>query len=187
MGVGAEPLPRARNHQTGVTDRIRRSHIGAAVVTLVATVGCGGPGNEVLHQELSAILAEQRTAHLETDPSAMVENIADSLLSVDAGVVSVQARRDVEAMFASYFEGAVYRRWEDVTPPIVRLSSDGSMAWVVRTVLVQRDEPDGTGGTRSHQFTSAYTSTFERMDGRWQMTSVTSTFLPPDSAASIVP
>lgn len=144
----------------------------------------GGPGHEALHQDLHTILAEQRTAHLETDASALVQSIADSLVSVDAGVVATQPRRDVEAMFASYFEGAIYHRWEDVIDPVVRVSSGGNMAWVIRTVAVQRDEPNGTGGTRTSQFTSAYTSTFERIDGRWQMTSVTSTFLPPDSAES---
>ncbi|MCP4201645.1 MAG: hypothetical protein GY769_06890 [bacterium] len=53
------------------------------------------------------------------------------------------------------------------------------MAWVTRTVRVLRRAPDSRGRLVSRRFTSAYTATYEKQDGAWQMTSVTSTFLPP--------
>ena len=51
------------------------------------------------------------------------------------------------------------------------------MAWVVRTVRVRRDAPGADGKPSPQEFASAYTSTYEKRDGRWKMTSVTSTFL----------
>jgi hypothetical protein len=56
------------------------------------------------------------------------------------------------------------------------------MAWVIRMVRVEREEPAGDGGRRSRKFVSAYTATYERRAGRWRMTTVTSTFLPQPPA-----
>jgi hypothetical protein len=83
------------------------------------------------------------------------------------------------------FEGAEYEFWEDAEAPLIRISADATMAWVVRNVRVRRAEVAPGGVVGSVSFVSAYTSTYEKQDGKWKMTSVTSTFLPsPDPAAS---
>ena len=88
------------------------------------------------------MLADGRRAHLETDAGRLAAGLADSLVSLDAGAVSVQPRDSVRAMFARYFAGARYHAWEDVVPPRVILSADRSLAWVSRVVCVDREEPD---------------------------------------------
>jgi ketosteroid isomerase-like protein len=146
--------------------------------------GCSGaeePGRAQDRAALEAILEAQRSAHLELDADRLVERIADELVSVDNGVITVQSRDQVREMFASYFEGATYFAWEDLEPPLTKISADGSLAWVVRRVGVDREEPDGAGGRRRRKFVSAYTSTFEKSDGQWWMTTVTSTFVPSES------
>ena len=62
-------------------------------------------------------------------PAASPPASADSLVSLDAGAVSVQPRNSVRAMFLRYFAGAHYHAWEDVEAPRVILSADRSLAW----------------------------------------------------------
>jgi ketosteroid isomerase-like protein len=155
---------------------------GLIIVTSLVLAACSGsPEDERLDMDaermrLEKILENQRQAHLELDADRLVENIAESLLSIDASEVAVQSREQVREMFSSYFQGAKYHAWEDLEPPTIRVSSGRDMAWIVRRVRADREEPDGAGGRRRRQLVSAYTSTFEKLGGEWRMTSVTSTF-----------
>jgi hypothetical protein len=158
----------------------------ASAGTLLLLAACAGaptptdtaPPEAAARAALDAMLADGRRAHLETDAGRLAAGLADSLVSLDAGVVSVQPRDSVQAMFARYFAGAHYRAWEDVEPPRVNLSADRSLAWVSRVVCVDREEPDDSGGRRRRVFVSGYSATFAWQAGRYWMTTVTSTVLP---------
>lgn len=155
-----------------------------AIATIVLLAGCSRaeePGSSPERVALEAILQNQRNAHLERDADRLVEHIAERLVSIDRGAITIQTRGQVREMFASYFEGASYLAWEDLEPPLIKISSDGSMAWVVRRVESDREEPDGSGGRRRRQLISAFTSTFEKVNGEWRLTTVTSTFVPSES------
>ncbi len=154
------------------------------IATIVLLAGCSraeGPGSSPERVALEAILQNQRSAHLELDAEQLVEHVAERLVSIDRGAITIQTRDQVREMFASYFEGASYFAWEDLEPPLIKISSDGSMAWVVRRVEVDREESDGSGGRRRRQLISAFTSTFEKVNGEWRLTTVTSTLVPSES------
>jgi hypothetical protein len=157
------------------------------IVLLMTAAACqpAGPSDsaakEAEVESLLAILASDRQAHFDTDAQRLASNLADTLIDVADGAIEFQSRADVEASFASYLAGAEYRAWDDVVPPIVRISDDLSMAWVARKVHVERDEPDGQGGLRRTRFTAAWIATYEKRDGAFKMTGVASTFAPPDS------
>ena len=136
---------------------------------------------------LDSALVQGRAAHLETSAEHLAAGVAETLISVDAGVVTRQPRDSLRAMFERYFEGASYHTWEDVQPPVIQLSDDNSLAWVARVVCVDREEPAPSGERRRRRFVSAYSATFVRRDGRWTMTTVTSTFLPTPPPACPAP
>jgi len=154
-----------------------------ALLVAVLQLACG-PSPEDHAAALRSILEAERRAHLETDAALLAANLADTLVSVDEGLVTRTARENVERRFAAYFEGAEYRTWDDVEPPVIQVSADGRMAWVSRRVAVERVEPDA--GAPATQFESAWTATYEKRDGRWVMTSVASTFAPSREAARIL-
>ena len=41
-------------------------------------------------------------------------------------------------MFSGYFRGAKYYEWNDVEEPIVRISNDASMGWMITLTRVRR-------------------------------------------------
>jgi hypothetical protein len=144
--------------------------------------GCAEGGSDAA---LRAVLDDERRAHLETDVALLVSHLADSLVSVERGSITVQSRAEVQAMFTAYFEGARYFEWDDVEPPRLRVSPGRRTAWVSRHVRVDREEPALGGARARRQFESAWTATYE-WHGGWKMTSVTSTFVPPLTAAERV-
>ena len=127
---------------------------------------------------LLAILEGDRRAHLETDVARLVGNVGDELLDVSSGVIQRRTRSEVEDLFERVFDGAAYERWEDTEPPRLKVSADGTLAWVTRRVEVRRSSVGADGQEQRTSFISAYSSTYEKRDGSWKMTSVTSTFLP---------
>jgi len=160
------------------TRSLFRGDAGRAAALSVVILAACEPEFQPDSSEIQAILEDGRRAHLETDASLIAAHLADSVFSVDGGQVIVQTKQEIEDFFRFYFDGATYHAWEDVTPPIISMSNDGSMAWVTRTVHVDREELGPGGEPWRSEFTSAYTATYELLDGRWKMSSVTSTFLP---------
>jgi hypothetical protein len=164
----------------------RASLLSVSIFALASVSACqssalpDSAAREAERESLLAILESDRQAHLETDAQRLVSNLADTLIDVADGEIERESRGDVEKSFASYLEGAEYHAWDDVVPPIVRMSDDLSMAWVARKVRVERDEPDGQGGMRRTRFTAAWIATYEKRASAWKMTAVASTFVLPE-------
>ena len=74
------------------------------------------------------------------------------------------------------FRGARYHEWDDVEPPVVRVSDDGTMAWVVSKLRVRRTAPNDAGQTSEQAFVYAGIMVYEKRDGRWMKTANVSTF-----------
>ncbi len=129
-------------------------------------------------QALLSILDDDQRAHLQTDVALLVSNIADELISVSGGEILRHSRADVAALFTQVFAGATYQYWADTQPPVIRISDDGTLAWVARRVEVRRSSTMTDGLTQQSAFVSAYTSSYQKENGVWKMDSVASTFLP---------
>ena len=82
----------------------------------------------------------------------------------------------MHAKIAKYFEGAHYEAWDDLEPPIVRISEDGSMAWVVSRLQVKRTQRPPSGEAREQSFVYAGIMLYEKRDGRWVCVANVSTF-----------
>ncbi len=149
-----------------------------ACADVPATTGGPPPTDAAARAMLDAMLADGRRAHLDTNATQLAAGLADSLVSLDAGAVSVSPRDSVRAMFTGYFAGARYYAWEDLEPPRVILSADRSLAWIARVVCVDREEPAENGARQRRVFVSGYSATFAWQADRYQMTTVTSTVLP---------
>lgn len=130
-------------------------------------------------EAIQVIFETDRKAHLTGDASLLVANLDATVVEVSRGAKQVRSRDEIESFFRQTFDTVDYSTWDDVEPPTIRISADGTMAWVIRSIYAEL-EVVGTDErpARSVDFTSVFTSTYEMRDGKWMMTSVTSTFLP---------
>jgi len=153
------------------------------LLALVLIGGCRTGGSE---SALRQVLDQERRAHRETDADLLASNLADTLISVDDGSIRSETRERVRDQFRAYFTGAHYLTWDDESRPLIEIAPAGDLAWVARRVRVSREEPGLGDVTRRRDFVSAWTATYRWRAGRWEMTSVTSTFLPDSPADRIL-
>jgi hypothetical protein len=131
---------------------------------------------EQAKQELLALHARDRQAHFATDADALVAPFAESIIDVRNGAVQHIAREDKCQDFAQYFKNAAYQEWDDLEPPIVRVSQDASLGWVITQTKVHRTQVDESGTTHAREFIYAGIMTYEKQAGYWICTANVSTF-----------
>ena len=126
--------------------------------------------------ELLSLHKEERRAHFEHDVNFFLAHVAPQLLDVRDGRVNRMSRDDVREKFAEYFKTAKFSAWDDMEPPIVRVSADGTMGWMIVRVRIAYTENEKAGETTNENTVGAWMSAYEKQNGIWTMTAVTSTF-----------
>jgi len=111
--------------------------------------------------------------HFEHDVNFLLAHVAPQLLDVRDG--QVKRMSDVRAKFVEYFKSAQFLVWDDVESPIVRVSEDGNMGWMIVRVRIAYTETDTSGKTIHQNTVGAWMSSYEKQNTAWIMTAVTST------------
>lgn len=138
-----------------------------------ASISCTPEGRDSDRERLLALQDLQRRAHLEGDATLLVSIFADDFTNIQGGEVSRPSREESRARFQAYFDRTTFLAWEDVRPPVIEISDDGSMAHVIvqkRVRLRDRSSPDEVETTRF-----AWLETYRKRAGRWKLTAVAST------------
>jgi hypothetical protein len=133
---------------------------------------------EQARQELLAIHLCERQAHFATDADALVAPLAESIINVRNGVVQHFTREDMRQFFKQYFKNATYHEWDDLQPPIVQVSPDGKLGWMITQTKVRRVQIDEAGVKREREFIYAGIMTYEKREDQWICTANVSTFEP---------
>ncbi|MFC2079580.1 hypothetical protein ACFLSZ_06340 [Candidatus Bipolaricaulota bacterium] len=120
--------------------------------------------------------AMDRAAHFATDAEDAVSRLSDEQIIVREGTIRHMSRDAVRAITAEYFSGATFHEWDDVEPPIIRVSDDASIAWMINQTRVRLTRKDAEGNDSEVAFVYAGILTFEKKDGAWQRTANVSTF-----------
>ena len=105
----------------------------------------------------------------------------DSLMQVSRGAVSVRSREQNEERFRVYFDESTFQEWDDIAPPLIRISPDGRMAYVVVQKRVRLTAPDSIGVPRPEHVVFAWVEIYEKRDSKWTLTLVASTDRPGDA------
>jgi hypothetical protein len=130
---------------------------------------------EQAKQELLAIHARERQAHFATDANAMVAPFAETIIDVRNGTIQRIPREDMRRNFEEYFKNTTYYEWDDLEPPIVQVSQDASLGWMITRVKVRRAQTDDAGVTHEREFIYAGILTYEKHAGAWVCTANVST------------
>lgn len=129
--------------------------------------------------ELLRMHRQSREAHFKTDADLLLQNAPEEMISVRDGKIQRSSKAEGQARFAEYFRGAKYTEWDDIEEPIVRISRDGTMAWMITRIRVRRTQKDASGKEQEEKFVYAGIMTYEKVDGRWMRVANVSTFEPP--------
>ena len=119
--------------------------------------------------ELRAAHEASRRAHLEGNVELMAPRMADQMVVVSNGDISVNPKEKTIGFFKGYFERVKYLEWSDAEPLLINVSPDSQMAWTavkVRARYLDRTKPES--GEKA--FKSSWIATYARVGCKWKMT-----------------
>lgn len=134
-----------------------------------------------LEKERAALLAQHkldREAHFKRDAGALVSSFAAETIYVRDGRVETRTRQENLQRVEKYFASAEFKEWDDMIPPVVRVSPDGKMGWMIVKLkgrYIQRGE---NGEKSTEEFVCAWLSTYEKQGSKWVHVANASTFQP---------
>lgn len=151
-----------------------------ATLACLAAIGCAPRADHAAGDEaaLLAIHGAVLQAHLDRDPEAWTALETDTVLVGSRGEVFRAGREERLAMRRRYLGATRFHEYRDLQPPVVRVSGDRSIGWVLAQVGIAGVQEKAAGGVDSLAGTWAWIETYERVDGRWRMSGNVSTAKP---------
>jgi len=157
--------------------RLRRLLLLPAFVALLAGPACASD----FKQEVAARHALERKAHMNRDVDLLLSLSDEDVVTIDGGQVTKPTRAESRARFQKYFHAVRFRKWDDMAPPEIRVSRDGSLATVIakkEVVIVPADAPDGP----EERTVFAWMETWERRGCRYVLVAICSTRADAETA-----
>ena len=132
-----------------------------------------------LEKEREALLKVHETdrrAHFGTDVELLLQHSGEEFIYVGEGKINKSTKAEMKESFQTYFKDAKYYEWDDLEPPIIRISNDASMAWMIARTRVRRTQKDSSGAMKERKFVYAGIMTYEKRNGKWIRVANVSTF-----------
>jgi len=142
------------------------------------------PGRITSIAEVKRLHKRQRQAHLSYDAEMLVDLLSDPCTEIQRGNSVRRSREDNLKRFRNYFRNVKFKAWDDIQPPVIRMSRDGTLATLIaqkKVVAYSRSDIE----KKADETVFAWTETWEKLDGRWKITVITSTRQPANAQRSV--
>jgi ketosteroid isomerase-like protein len=152
------------------------------LIVLSVTACSSRPAVEADRAELLRLHDIARTAHLQKRADLLVASFADSFLDISRGRVAARTPAESRKRFQAYFDRVQFQEWDDLASPIIRISSDGQMAYVIVQKRVRLTSPDSAGMRRPENTVYAWVELYQKRGDKWTLMAVVSTDRPDDAS-----
>ena len=122
------------------------------------------------NEDISQLLAAHQQviqAHLSKDVTTWLNGEADEYLSANRGDITYPTKTERAAMRQPYLEQTEFSEYRDLVSPVVKVSADGTLGWVIAQIqaIGVRTMPDGQ--EIAFDAVWAWIELYEKIDGRW--------------------
>jgi hypothetical protein len=164
----------AQSRRLGSEDAVNQTLLAVAIfcgLSCIAparsTVLSPASDAESAQAELLALHQADRRAHFSYDVNALVGSLPPELIYVRDGKIERQTQDAMRKGLTEYFARAEFTAWDDLEPPIIRVSPDGRMGWMVVRMKLAYTETDSAGKKTPVETVMAWMSAYEKRDGKW--------------------
>ena len=107
-------------------------------------------------------------AHFENDARAFLAAYASQWYDVRNTGIRLRTKEDAFPPIEQYFQRTHFSEITEIVAPIIHLSADASMAWVIGEIRVRasQDVP-GEKTQKDFSFRCAWVSIYEKHEGEW--------------------
>ena len=121
---------------------------------------------------------EVMRAHRESNVDLLLRAEAPDSVSANRGQITQPTLGERRARFQQYLGATRFTEYIDVVPPVVRVSADGSLGWVIVQVRGAGMQTTQQGSSQPLAFESAWIELYERRGGDWYRVGNVSNFKP---------
>lgn len=157
----------------------RRNVFAVAMLALtVLSCASGARLSSGDEDQLLRLHEEALRAHRESSIDLLLEAEEDDYVVSSQGQVSRPNREARRQGLGPYLESTRFSVYRDQIPPVVKVSKDGSLGWVIAQIEAkgEQTEPDGT--VAPLEFVSSWIELYEKRGGRWLRVGNVSNFKP---------
>lgn len=140
-------------------------------------LGCATTARVDDRAQLLALHEKALVAHRQSNVEILLEDEGDDYVIANAGNVSRPTKAQRASALGPYLTSTRFTSYVDSVPPIVNVSRDGTLGWVIARVAA-RGVQQGEQGEEPLEFISAWIELYEKRDGRWTRTGNVSNFKP---------
>jgi hypothetical protein len=137
-----------------------------------------GPRGATDGETLRQLHEQVMRSHRQSDIEGLLEHDAKEYVLVDRGVISRPSLEERRARLGSYLGRTRFEVYRDVIEPIVSVSKDGTLGWVVAQVHARGMQRSTAGKEEPLEFDSAWIELYEKRGGRWYAVGNVSNFKP---------
>lgn len=140
----------------------------ALLVALCCTHPIAGQSTDD-ERELLRLHEELLAAHRAGDVERWMAVESATYVSVNNGRIAYPTEEVRRAGREDYLSRATFEAYDDLSPPVVRVSADGTLGWVIAEVEVRGVLAEDSGETSFHDIW-AWVELYEKVDGSWTLT-----------------
>ena len=106
-------------------------------------------------------------AHMENDARTFLAAYATQWYDVRNAGVRLRTKEEAFLSIEQYFKRTHFADISEITAPIIHLSADASMAWVIGAMRVRASQEGSDGKEQDFSFRCAWVSIYEKQEGEW--------------------
>ena len=127
-------------------------------------------------EQLLALHQKVLEAHLKSDVDILLADEGDSYVIANRGSVTHPAKEARRQRLGPYLQATRFEEYRDEIPPVVTVSQDGTLGWVVVQVYARGQQTTAEGTAVPLEFVSAWIELYEKQNDRWRRTGNVSNF-----------
>lgn len=124
------------------------------------------PAND--RARLLELHAESMEAHRAGDVERLLADEGQEFVVASRGEISHPTVEERRAFLGPYLRATRFTEYVDVVPPIVKVSRDGTLGWVIVQVRAKGEQVVADGSRQPLEFESAWISLYEKHGGEWR-------------------
>jgi hypothetical protein len=151
-------------------------HLAALMILCLA--GGPPPGRSTDEKALLALHEQVLRAHRESNVDLLLGPETADIVVVGRGEITRPTKAQRRARFGDYLGRTRFSVYEDLVPPIVKVSGDGTLGWVIVQVHAKGMQKQDDGKEEPLEFTAAWIELYEKQGGKWLAAGNVSNFKP---------
>jgi Domain of unknown function (DUF4440) len=154
-------------------------HIATLAVVWLGAQAAASPAPAPTDADLLRALHEKvMRAHQQSKVDLLLEDEAPDTVFVGRGDVTRPTLEERRTHLGSYLGRTTFSEYRDLVEPVVTVSEDGSLGWVIVQVRANGIQTTESGSKEPIQFVSAWIELYQKRAGRWYRVGNVSNFRP---------